>query len=585
MKLKYFVPSLVAVVAAMFTGCSDDDGSTYLDGLRVSQSYIALPANGGTTEITVKAADSWYIEEATVPSWLSISPKSGNAGESTISFSVEGSEEARNWELLLKSAGLTQRLNVLQYVEEKDPVYLSVAEAVAMIKANTMGTKAYYVKGIVCKIQEISPSYGNATFWISDDGSFKGDNNNELQIYRGLWKDGSAFKTGDEFSVGDEMVIKGVLVDYKGTPETQEKNAEVVSVKKSLIKIEEGAEAGLDANGGDFTVRLSLTGDGPYVSVDADAQGWVGVTAVEKTDSTINVKLHVAPNTDEKARTGHVNFISTSGSAVSTAIATVSQMGLQGTLTNPFSVEDAIAYCNKLGGESASDVYIKGKVSKIHVSKDVEQYYTSQYGNATFWISEDGEYHDDKSKDFECYQVYWLDNQKWAEGNAQISVGDEVLICGKVTLYGSTAETAGKKAYVYQINGVKSDANGIGSLVAPFNIAGAMSAIDNGWKGDVYVAGQVSKIHVSKGVEQLFTEQYGNATFWISDNGTYNDDPTKDFEAYQVYYLGNKKWVEGDTQIAVGDKVIIRGQLTKYNTTYETAGKQAYIYSLNGKTE
>ena len=103
--------------------------------------------------------------------------------------------------------------------------------------------------------------------------------------------------------------------------------------------------------------------------------------------------------------------------------------------------------------------------------------------------------------------------------------------------------------------------------------------------GDVYVAGKVSKIHVSKGVEQLFTEQYGNASFWISDDGVYTDGLAKDFEAYQVYYLGNKKWVEGDTQIAVGDEVILHGQLTKYNTTYETVGKKAYIYSLNGKTE
>ena len=132
---------------------------------------------------------------------------------------------------------------------------------------------------------------------------------------------------------------------------------------------------------------------------------------------------------------------------------------------------------------------------------------------------------------------------------------------------------------------MKDDANGIGSLVAPFNIAGAMTAIDNGWTGDVFVAGKVSKIHVNKGVSQEFNSQYGNASFWISDNGTFNDDLTKDFEAYQVYYLGNRMWVEGDTQIAVGDDVILHGQLTKYGSTYETAGKKAYIYSLNGVTE
>ena len=112
-----------------------------------------------------------------------------------------------------------------------------------------------------------------------------------------------------------------------------------------------------------------------------------------------------------------------------------------------------------------------------------------------------------------------------------------------------------------------------------------MAAIDNGWTGDVFVAGKISKILVSKDVLQEFNSQYGNASFWISDDGNFNDDPTKDFEAYQVYYLGNRKWVDGDTQIAVGDDVILHGQLTKYKTTYETASKKAYIYSLNGKTE
>jgi len=572
MKLRYFIPSLVAVVAAVFTGCSDDKDPTYLNEVKVSSSYVAIPATGGSTSINVSAVDSWSISNA--PSWLSISPASGNSGESTITFSAGGSEEARSCELLLTCAGKTQRINVLQYVEEKAPVYLSVKQAVDMIKANTQGTKAYYVKGIVCKIQEISTSYGNATFWISDDGSFKGDNANELEIYRGLWINGGAYTDENAFSVGDEIVIKGVLIDYKGTPETQEKNSEVVSVKKSLIKIEEGAEAALDANGGDVTVRLSLVGDGPYINISDDAKDWVGVSSIVKTDTTVNVQIHVAPNTGEKARTGHVNFSSTSGSATSTVIATVSQMGLQGTLANPFNVEDVISYCKKLGGESANDVFIKGKISKIENKGEF-----GSYGNATFWISDDGVFNDDKSKDFECYRVLWLGNKKWAEGNAQISVGDEVLICGKVTLYNGTSETAGNKAYIYQINGVMDDANGIGSLTSPFNNVGARACIDNGFKGDVYVAGIVSKVIGE------FTSNYGNGTFWISDDGAFNDDKTKDFEAYRVYWLGNKKWSDDDAQINVGDKVILHGQLTKYGETYETNQNKAYVYSVNGKTE
>ena len=49
--------------------------------------------------------------------------------------------------------------------------------------------------------------------------------------------------------------------------------------------------------------------------------------------------------------------------------------------------------------------------------------------------------------------------------------------------------------------------------------------------------------------------------------------------------MGNRDWAEGDSQIALGDEVILYGALTKYGSTYETSSKKAYIYSLNGKTE
>ena len=85
-----------------------------------------------------------------------------------------------------------------------------------------------------------------------------------------------------------------------------------------------------------------------------------------------------------------------------------------------------------------------------------------------------------------------------------------------------------------------------------------------------------------------FSTNYGQGSFYISDDGTKHGDSLKDFEAYQVNYVGNRKWTEADPQIAVGDVVIIYGPLTyfaKYSV-YETQGKgAAYIYSLNGKTE
>jgi len=36
--------------------------------------------------------------------------------------------------------------------------------------------------------------------------------------------------------------------------------------------------------------------------------------------------------------------------------------------------------------------------------------------------------------------------------------------------------------------------------------------------------------------------------------------------------------------LKVGDEVIILGNITNYNGTYETAQGKNYLYSLNGKT-
>ena len=48
MKLRYFLPLFVAIVA-MFTGCATDQDRAYLGEIRLSQSYVALNTAGGST--------------------------------------------------------------------------------------------------------------------------------------------------------------------------------------------------------------------------------------------------------------------------------------------------------------------------------------------------------------------------------------------------------------------------------------------------------------------------------------------------------------------------------------------------------
>ncbi len=63
---------------------------------------------------------------------------------------------------------------------------------------------------------EIDPSYGNATYYISADGTTE----TQLEVYRGKYLGGANFLMKDQLKVGDEVVVYGTIVNFKGnTPE------------------------------------------------------------------------------------------------------------------------------------------------------------------------------------------------------------------------------------------------------------------------------------------------------------------------------------------------------------------------------
>lgn len=122
-------------------------------------------------------------------------------------------------------------------------------------------------------------------------------------------------------------------------------------------------------------------------------------------------------------------------------------------------------------------------------------------------------------------------------------------------------------------------AEGDGTLASPYNVPGVLqyiSTLESGVNSDkdVYVKGTVISI------EEEYGTQYGNSDFTIYTPGSDNT-----FKVYHALYLGNKKWTANDTQIKVGDEVIVYGKVVNYKgTTPETVSNQAYLYSLNGTT-
>ena len=95
---------------------------------------------------------------------------------------------------------------------------------------------------------------------------------------------------------------------------------------------------------------------------------------------------------------------------------------------------------------------------------------------------------------------------------------------------------------------------------------------DNGTTGTkYYVKGWVKKL-ANKHAEGI--SQHGNALFYMVDT----KDAEDDFYAYQVYGIDGQK-INNPDAVAVGDYVVIYGELTKYvseyGTTLETVGKGA----------
>ena len=85
-----------------------------------------------------------------------------------------------------------------------------------------------YVKGIISRIAEISTSYGNASYYISADGT----ETDESYVFRGYSLEGEKFTSETEIAVGDEVIIYGQLTTYNETPQVNT-GSKIYSITKS----------------------------------------------------------------------------------------------------------------------------------------------------------------------------------------------------------------------------------------------------------------------------------------------------------------------------------------------------------------
>lgn len=243
-----------------------------------------------------------------------------------------------------------------------------------------------------------------------------------------------------------------------------------------------------------------------------------------------------------------------------------------GTQANPYNVAGVNQFI-AAGTGLDKKVYIEGIVTR---TKDI----SAQYGNATFYISEDGT---TSKAEFYVYRCKGLGGNNIAADD-EVKVGDKVIIYGTVTNYNGTYETVQNEAYIYSLNGKTSggdtptpggEAKGDGTEANPYNSVAAnayASSLASGAESDkdVYIKGKVVS------VKEAYSTQFGNASFYISDDGSADGQ----FYVFRALYLGNEKYTSGDN-VEVGDEVVICGKVTNYmGNTPETAQGKAYLVSI-----
>ena len=249
-----------------------------------------------------------------------------------------------------------------------------------------------------------------------------------------------------------------------------------------------------------------------------------------------------------------------------------------GVETDPFNVAGAIEKCKEIGGKASTEkYYIKGYAAE-NASADG--------GKIQFTMTDSKE---GKGKKFTAYRVAGSDNKNLPSDFA-VSIGEEIVLYGPIYYYNNKTPETATGAYIVTVNGEKTgeggdtpsgEAKGTGTLEDPFNAVAAnleASKLTSGNTSDkqYYIKGKVAKIpsNANYGEGKYPT----TANYYISDDG----EDANTFYIYASKYLGNKDYSKGAV-LKVGDEVIVFGNITNYNGTYETAQNKNYLYSLNGE--
>lgn len=469
-----------------------------------------------------------------------------------------------------------------------------------------------YVTGVVVETKEVSAQYGNATYYIADNAKSA----DRFYVYRGKLLDGASVAAETDLEVGDSVTVCGKIKNYKGTLEFDQGNY-LTYIKKSDGSEQSGGGSGSGSGEGkgtadspyDVTAAIAAaSGTGVYVkgfivgSIDGKATTDAKFSAETATASNVLI----AVSADETDITKCMPVQLPTG-AVRTALNLVDNAGnykkevtLYGNIEKYFSVTglktvtyailDGTEIGTKPDGGSTDGDEIKAvTVAEFNAAPESTNVWYKLTG--TIKNLKDGDLYGnfDLEDATGSVYVYGLLAEKGGEKKKfqelvtkyGLANGSKITIIGNRGSYNDKIEVV--NAYI-STDGGGSGTGGdssTGTLESPLTASQAydiVAAMESGKtsEADYYVKGKICSI------KYTFSADYGTATFNISDDGATGG---KEFIAYSCYYFGNQPWVEGNTQVQVGDEVVVCGKVVNYGgNTPEFASKKNYLVKLNSQT-
>ena len=477
-------------------------------------------------------------------------------------------------------------------------------------------TKDIYVTGVVTSVKEaFSTQYGNAQFVISDTE----DGPNQFTFYRGLYLGNKKYANENDVNIqeNDVVVICGKIVNYRGsTPETVQNKAYVVSINGKGADVPE-AKTGEAKGAGTQSDPYNVAGVLNYLN---------GLGADVTSPNEVYIKGKVKEITEQfGTQYGNATFtmIDEGFDAVFTAYRVLYLGNKKYTEGDLLKENDEVIVCGKVvnfkgntpetsqntgylyslngktadGGGGGSSEVKTVSIADFNAAPVSDTWYQltgtvknlkdgDQYGNFDLEDATGSVY------------VYGLLSEKGGEKKKfqELVAAKGIKEGSKITIIGNRGEYNGKievlNAYFVSIEGGNESGGGGGgettdagiSADNPFTPAQANAFIagldaDQNTEQDYYIKGKIIEITD----KNQFNTQYGNCTFYISDDGTDKDDK---FYVFRTLYLGNVKYNdESWTLPKAGDEVVICGKVVNYKgNTPETVANKSYIYSLNGKT-